>query len=564
MLEKFIDDINRNKWHRHLLFLCLTLITIFLNGYHFGSFDHVFHITFLKKLANPSLYPNDPFLLVKDFTFSYFWQMFLPAYKVGILEPILFIVHIAATYGTFWMFWELSQQLFRNKTTNVLVTFALIFPHIGFPGFQIIEFELLNRTFVLPFLLAGILFYLKRRYVLSFLIIGVMFNFHVIYSFFVLLMILFDTLLKIKHLDWKQLIPASLVFLASASPVLYWRLTTGTGIDLTLRPDILDAMSRSLLNTVYFPIGSGLPSLFNLLSGLGTVAFLLMGITQKPAKPYNTEVKHFAIAIGIVIIAATLASYFLPITIILQFQALRIGVFLLYFGYLYFADFLVQSYQSKEITGFKFSILAIIFISFITPLIAIVGWYLRNTLPSKKRGNTFLIIGLGLLQSIILVGAIVFGYFSPGFHIYGTGSTWVDAQLWAKENTSEDSLFITPPDKFWHYTSDWRVFSERSSVATIPEIMVVHLSPESYGSFVSRFDDVAPGALAKFNSNYVDSITITRNAYRNLTSVDYQRIAQKYQAEYLVVEKPTHVDFQVVYENLDFIIYSLPFNIVIP
>ncbi|MCJ7694584.1 MAG: hypothetical protein MUO40_04080, partial [Anaerolineaceae bacterium] len=361
MLEKFIDDINGNKSHRHLLFLLLTLITIFLNGYHFGSFDHVFHITFLKKLADPSLYPNDPFLLVKDFTFSYFWQLFLPFYKIGILEPILFIVHIAATYGTFWMFWELSQQLFKNKTTNVLVIIALIFPHLGFPGFQIIEFELLNRTFVLPFLLAGILFYLKRRYVLSLLIIGVMFNFHVIYSFFVLLMFLFDLLMRIKQLEWKQLIPAGLVFLASASPVLYLRLTTGSGIDLTLRPDILDAMSRSLLNTVYYPIGSGLPSIFNLLSGIATIAFLILGITQKPVNPHNREVKHFSIAIGIVIVVATMASYFFPITIILQFQALRIGVFFLYFGYLYFANFIVRSYQSKELSGYKFSIIAIAF-----------------------------------------------------------------------------------------------------------------------------------------------------------------------------------------------------------
>ncbi|MCJ7694760.1 MAG: hypothetical protein MUO40_04960, partial [Anaerolineaceae bacterium] len=382
----------------------------------------------------------------------------------------------------------------------------------------------------------------------------------VIYSFFVLLMFLFDLLMRIKHLEWKQLIPAGLVFLASASPVLYLRLTTGSGIDLTLRPDILDAMSRSLLNTVYYPIGSGLPSIFNLLSGIATIAFLILGITQKPVNPHNKEVKHFSIAIGIVIVVATMASYFLPITIILQFQALRIGVFFLYFGYLYFANFIVQSYQSKEISDYKFSIIAIAFISFITPLLPLFVWYLRKFLPSKKRLNNYLIICLGLFQAIILAGAVVFGYFSPGFHLYGTGSTWVEAQLWAKENTSIDTKFITPPDKFWHYTSDWRVFSERSSVATIPEIMVVHLSPDSYYSFTSRFEDVAPGALGNFNNNYVDSITITKNAYRSLNSEDYLRIAQKYQAEYLVVEKPSYVDFQVAYENSDFIIYSLPLN----
>ncbi len=79
------------------------------------------------------------------------------------LEISMFIIHILTVYGTIWMFWALSNLLFNNETTNLLVVLALIFPHIGFPGFQIIEFSLLNRTFVLPFLLGSIYLYLQEK-----------------------------------------------------------------------------------------------------------------------------------------------------------------------------------------------------------------------------------------------------------------------------------------------------------------------------------------------------------------------------------------------------------------
>ncbi|MEA4958601.1 MAG: hypothetical protein VB029_02710, partial [Anaerolineaceae bacterium] len=61
-LTKFVDEINQNARKRHLLFIALTLVTVFINGYHYGTFDQVFHIPFLKSLADPQLFPGDPFI----------------------------------------------------------------------------------------------------------------------------------------------------------------------------------------------------------------------------------------------------------------------------------------------------------------------------------------------------------------------------------------------------------------------------------------------------------------------------------------------------------------------
>ena len=175
-LISLADRLAKKTLLRHIVFLGATLLTIWIGGYHFGTFDQVVHIPFLKKLADPSLYPTDAFLKLRSEHYSFFWLMLIPAYRAGILEPVMFAVHIFATYGLVWMFWELTETLFHNNLANLISLLLLVFPHFGMPGFQIVEFSLLNRTFVLPFILGAIILHLRRYYVPAFLLLGVMFK----------------------------------------------------------------------------------------------------------------------------------------------------------------------------------------------------------------------------------------------------------------------------------------------------------------------------------------------------------------------------------------------------
>jgi hypothetical protein len=68
---------------------------------------------------------------------------------------------------------------------------------------------------------------------------------------------------------------------------------------------------------------------------------------------------------------------------------------------------------------------------------------------------------------------------------------------------------------------------------------------------------LAPGAINKFNGNYLDTFTFTREAYYSLKPEDFLRIAQKYKVRYLVIEKPHLQPFPVVYENEGFAVYDL-------
>lgn len=557
MFKHTAEHFSSHALHRQLLFFGLALLAITIHGYHFGTFDQVFHITFLKKFVNPNLYPGDPFLSLRWYHFSYFWFGFIPALKAGILEIVILLVHLFTIHATLWMFWVLSETLFKNHQASLLLVLALAFPHIGLPGFQIIEFSLLNRTFVLPFLLGAITLYLKGKKTLAFLIVGMMYNLHVIYATFVLCMFLMDSFLRFKFRSlWRDIL-GFLAFLLAAAPVILWRSQTGSGIDLTLRPEILDLSTKGLLFTVYYPIGPMSFAIGNFLAGVGSLWAYLLGDRAAPQSRMHSTMRHFAAAIGVVLLIALVTSYWLPITILIQMQLLRAAVFMLYFGMVYLSFFLVKQFENGRISSSLFSLLATSFILLISPIFTIFLWELR-TLLRKKYAAVVGMVAVVLLQAIVLFVSMRSRLWAPGFYLYGPQSDWQEAQEWARENTPLDATFITPPHIFWHYVPDWRVFSERSSVVTIPEMMEIPFDPGYAESFKMRFEALAPGALAAFNGNYMQNLEITRVSFYTHETEDFRALGCQFSANYLVLEKPNQAELEIAYQNDSFWIYRIP------
>lgn len=558
MLSKTAHYLANHHFQKHLFFLALAIISVWVNGYHFGTFDQVAHISFLKKSVNPELYPNDPFLALREYHFSYFWLTFMPLYEAGILEESMFVIHILTVYGTFWMFWALSDILFGNSLANLLVTLALIFPHIGFPGFQIIEFSLLNRTFALPFILGSIWLYLKDRRFLAYLLLGVMFNIHAVYVVFVLCMFLLNDLFTLNRKTYLKTILKIFIFFLAGMPVLIWRLQTGHGIDLSLRPDLLSVATRSLLYTVYYPIGPISFVIGNFLAGIGTLWGFLLGYRETNLDNKHIAIKNFVIAIGILLLIGVITSYLLPITILIQFQILRAGVFLLYFGMIYLSFFLVSKHKKGFISQSQFNVLSLCFILLITPLFSISLWLFFKLLDKPKTRVYWLIPAVISLHVIIISIGIMSGLWSPGFHIFGPNTEWRDIQEWAKANTELDAKFLSPPHFFGHYTPDWRVFSERTPYATISEFLTLHLDPDYADDLVHRFEAVAPGAITLFDGNYMHSIDVTEKQFYKNSGEYLSEIACMNSLDYLVVESTHPYDFIEVYQNNGFILYKFP------
>ncbi|RLT33800.1 MAG: hypothetical protein DWI57_17300 [Chloroflexi bacterium] len=549
-----------------MLFLAAALVSIGITGYYFGTFDQFAHVPFMKSYADPTLYPTDPFITaMRDQNYSYFWHFLALIYRVDlafdnaqpyVLAVVMFALHLFATYFTFWMFWELSYELFNNYTTTFLSTVVFIIPHVGFGGFPVFEWSLLNRTFVLPFLLWAILLYLRKQYLWAFLLAGVVFNLHVISVMFLMAMLGLDMLGRWRTLGWRIPLASGALFLLGSAPVLLWRLSAKTETPFM---DALwfDMIARGSIYHLFYMFAPYLHVLLITSFGLSCYALYFIARRQVSSNHHEPTIRRFMLAVTIVLGVQVVTSQFAPITLIIQLQIIRAGMFALIFGYLYFVHYLVTRREANEISPPDFGWLMGTLLGFPSPLLPVLVWGTQWKFSSARARQIIAVVLIAVHLIVVSPFLLSFHLWQPGFHPFGPQNGWYAAQMWAKHNTPKDTLFITPPEKWSLYDSDWRVFSERGTVVTLADLLMVALVPEYTATWKERFDQLAPGALDQFAGNFFDNQATTSAAYYSHSRDDYLRIGAQYHARYIVMARPHTLALPVAYENAEYVIYEL-------
>ncbi len=554
MLTLLAHRLDTHAPSRHLFLLSLTAASILIIGYHFGTFDQFAHLPFLKKYADPTLFPNDAFIELRHESYSYFWPLFVPALQAGVLEPVMFTVHVAATYATYWLLWKLSRLLFHSPLAALIGTLGLVMPHIGFAGFPVFEFSLLNRTFSLPFALAAVYLYLRGRAVWAFLLAGLLFNIHVITVNFVMAMFLTDLGLRLLQRlrrgptreallagsELRTLLVGLLLFLFGGSPVLVWRLTS-PALEATVNPEWFEVVARGSLTNLFYILSPHLHILFATFSGLGTLALVFIARRTTPAQSAEHErtVWHFMLAVMIVVLVQAVTVLVRPIDLLNQLQVVRIGLWSLIFGYLYFAAYLVKRWQNPgEVPRADDVVLTVTYLAAFLPFQPVLVWALERWLaPGPWRTVVAASLSLGLFAFAFAI-VINLGLWSPGLYALGPNTAWEQIQVCARERTPKDALFITPPDKWWLYGSDWRIFSERATLVSHSELLMIALAPKHYDHWKERFVRLAPGAIERFNGNFFENQQIVREAFYALPSAELLRVAADYDVAYIVLQQP--------------------------
>jgi hypothetical protein len=232
-------------------------------------------------------------------------------------------------------------------------------------------------------------------------------------------------------------------------------------------------------------------------------------------------------------------------------------MFTLIFSLLYLANYLAENYAARGESDFNLNLLTLVSIFSFLSILPLVVWMREKFFAADRQqwviAAVFVILNIGAFAFVFNLGV-----WRPGVYVFARETPWHAAQVWAHDNTSKNTMFIAPPYMWGFYESEWRVFSERPMVVALSDLLQIALSLESAESWKPRFEDVAPGALAQFRGNFFDNIGITTRAFYALSDPDWARLAEKYGASYLVLEKPHHSNqFPVVYENSQFVIYRL-------
>lgn len=543
-----------NNWAKHLFLLICAISVVILYGYYFGTFDQASHIPFLKKTLDSSLFPNDAFFNLRFSHFSYFWLIFAPFMQSGILEVTMFVVHVVSIYATFWAIWELAMFLFKDPLTSFVCCIVFLFPHIGFSGFPLFEFSMLNRTVVLPIELFALVLYLRKHKYIPFVILGLLYNLHAISVHFFAGMVFFDLLVRTKKEGIIPFIRSLALFVLAAIPVLIWKFGH-SGIPLTPNYEWFDILNRAVFSHLF--------SLYNAhnavvgvltLSGITSVV-LFFRFSKTYRGPHHDSVRNWFIAGIIACSIQYMATYIYPVPILIQTQILRIGVLMIFFTYLYITAVFVKKYREKVLSDNHFFLIITSLIFSFSPLVFVLAWAVFTYRPNLLRITT---LTLMTVMGGVLTAMAMFELWKPGFYIFPQNTPFAQVQRWAKNNTPKNAVFITPPEEWWMYETEWRVLSERSSVVTWSELLEAAFDPNYLSYWKPRFEDVAPGAIQKFRGNFFENKKIIRDAYYSHTPDQLKTIAHTYNASYLVVEKQFRYPFKQVYVNTTYTVYEIP------
>jgi hypothetical protein len=551
-IHSFSLRMHTQRGFRHAIFFLAALIVVTLYGYYFGTFDQASHIPFLKKTLDPSLFPSDHFFDLRTTHYSYFWLFFLPLLKAGILEYVMFGVHMVSTYLTFWALWRLSITLFRNPTIATVTVIAFIFPHVGFSGFPLFEFSMLNRTVCLAFELFAMSWYLQKKYTRTFLTLGLLYNLHALSVHFFAAMLFFDLLTRIRRDGVGRIVRSAITFLIGAVPVLVWKFGH-SGVSFMPQREWFDILNRAVFYHLFNFLSAHNPFVILLtLSGFGSIVLFFIVSRMYSHSELHQSVKNWFIAGMIVCFAQFVATVFFPATILIQSQILRIGVIMSTLTYLYVSAYVV-SLAEKDKTTFPYFFTSLLLSP--SPILFLVTWigHIKKITLITRFWNAVVLSCF----CIVLVIIYILNLWSPGFFIFPQKTPFVRAQLWAKNNTPKDTIFITPPDIWWMYETEWRVVSERSTVSTLSELLEAAFDPAYISYWKPRFEDVAPGAIQQFDGNFFENRRITYQAFYRNSAAQFTRLSKKYGARYLVTDRKHKYPFPIAYMNEGYVVYTI-------
>lgn len=510
-----------SKYKLLLILLLINFLWLLMNGYSCIRSDcHYYYLPIIKHLANPALYPNDPFLIHASIMPSVFYGLIaLGSRYINIQYLMLFLLFIS-DFTLLYAVFKLSQFLFRNLTISFISVFLMILMPFGTLAYSYPQQVVHAMTFTTPFLLLSLVFYLENKKILSFLLAGIMFNFHPVSSLLLLSLLGMDLLFSFRK-QLPNIFWYLLAFAIPAVPTFIQLLST------QLAFLVKDSASSSWLKIVTIRSPHHLfPFLWkasDILSFLIFLLFFLLTSRHIILKKKYQSVLRFFLAILLLCFLGIIFSEIIPLRPLIQLTPFRATVF------------------------FKFLAL---------PFIARFLYYAASDLQKIFSLNLPLTKGL----PTILLSFMILNIYSDFRHknfprIDFSGNLDIDRSgrniaLLVKKLTPSTAIIITPP-----YETGFRTDSERTIVGDWKSGGLSIWDVPYSIKWWSRMDDLSGGKLEKCSS-YENCFSALKEGYDALSEDKLIELVKKYQASFFVSHNHS-LNFPILAQNMDYVVYDL-------
>jgi hypothetical protein len=518
--------------------------------------------------------------------YTYLWFILMPFFRLFGMEWTCLIVHFINIYLIFLAvyfltkrvfdsltgfedFQALHQKLFFGISIPVLLTLVLLLTKKFVAGVLMVTIEpyLHPRNIALIWLIFALERFLKGRRVLAFCLVGLAANIHLLSAGIILFCFLIATVFDKNYIKWKSFLLSFLGFILCSSPVWIWIL-------LSAHPSNPgDISNQNWQAILHYRTGYLFPQLWDRNGWLALLSVLMMfsvGYYSAPDFLPNGK-KLFGINVGLLllILNGIVFSELLPVPWLLSFQPIRSIQFLIIISIILIVPYLIKLWETDWIgklwsIGLGFGIFLFEpMTNLIFLVISLIYLALSARLLKKMKLLFPLILGLSILVALPFLWSRVTSKipkwinfakgnqsFSQTFLNYvqlpgmTKPSAWQEVQLWAKVNSSKDSIWLTPP-----YYSGFRLRSQRSTVVEWKDGAMSLFNPNYANNWYQRLQD--------FGINFKTPYNLHPVIYQNLGYPQFAEIANKYNAKFVVVEKPKMLPALLLYSNTQFNVYHV-------
>jgi len=542
---------SKEKLTHYLIILLASIVAIASHGYQFAVSDQEIFIPYVLKWKDPSLFQNDLLFSQPSANASLFYPVFgIPARFID-LQTLFFLSYLFFQFFFFLAIYRLAFVILKDRKLAYLALLPFFLPKfIGgtatftfdiFFGYRSIGivfmvfhlsyllekkfkkaafFALLSAVFhplsIIPIILLSPLIFIKENFKIQkrtiLLILSI-----------ILLTILIISQFLPKDTTWLSIIKFrdDYLFLSTWSIRAWLAIALYCSLLLILLKSIKPDRRNSILLIVIISLS------------LLVTNYFILEVLKNPSIAQLQLVRAISpIAYISLVMFPLLLTYQRPILKILgilSFILLSLNLFNIYlvvflvFGLAFFFgnNFSAKNLSSRFILSEK------------TP--AFMPGMRVNTRSEEEKTTPFRTWGsIFMLTIFIFVIFMIRNFQSIQTNIQfpQTKDDWIDLQLWAKNNTPNDSLFLIPPAQ-----TGFRIFSQRAIVGDIKDGAVVMYSKPYAYQWYRIINDLENYSL--FND------------------VKFKSLKTIYNFDYIVTKSSQKLEFDLIYQNQMYSLYKI-------
>lgn len=198
--------------------ILLTLAHVLLGGYRLGAGNQAIQIPFVKRLLDPTLYPNDPLVNTISEYPTFFFRGVAWLLRYFELAPTYFCLHVLTAALVFIAAYGLAKSIFRDRLAGIMVVLMLFAGHHrALGGDDLYSLGFTHTWAVFPLAIGTLILFYRERLWAAFILAGLIFNLHALTAGYLMAMMGLWLLLDVRRTG---LLKTAGLLLAAALPAL--------------------------------------------------------------------------------------------------------------------------------------------------------------------------------------------------------------------------------------------------------------------------------------------------------------------------------------------------------